>query len=530
MTRSSRLTALLMVGALTALGCAEAAPADFGAREPSPLNNAAGPGTGVGQSGAQDFGRFRSIVESGQIPAPNTLDAVGFFNEHKFELPAAECGENVCMHTKFGIWGNLITGANCTLTMLGFNTALDPKTYQRPPLNMALAIDTSGSMAGPPLEAVRAGLLKMVETLNQKDSITLVTYSDVASVVLTSDPSTDPDRRLLREALLSLQAQGGTNIYSGLRLALDEVARQQGNDRQNRVLFLSDGQATSGLTSRERIVRLGEAYAADGIGITTIGVGENFDIELMERLSETGAGNFYFLEDADAVEEVFVEEVNTFMVPLAEEVKITFQAAEAYRFRATYGTRIWEADGDGAEIYIPGLFMASRTSVEDIGPGGGRRGGGGAILFEVMPSTNPQVLADAKPGHAIGTVTMEYRVPGTDRIVTQSSTVTSPIQAGDLSADGDFSDIQVEKAFVTLNAFVGFRMALDRFSTGAPGEAVSILEPLADNIEEWTERTPDPDLQEDVRLMRQLLTSMRREGARPDPIDFVPPEPWPRGD
>ena len=103
-------------------------------------------GPGVGQGGAQDFGQFRAILEAGEIPGPDTLDDVGFFNEHKIELPAADCGDDVCLHGALAMMGNFLTGTDCTMLLVGMNTPIDPAELERPPLNLAIAVDTSGSM------------------------------------------------------------------------------------------------------------------------------------------------------------------------------------------------------------------------------------------------------------------------------------------------------------------------------------------------------------------------------------------------
>lgn len=525
MTRRGTLLALLAV-ALLALGAG--CGSDEAAGDLSAAPNRENGGSGVGQSGAQDFGRFRAIVEAGEVPAPNTLDAVGFFNEHKFELPDPDCGENVCMHGMFGVWGNMINGANCTLAMLGFNTPIDADDYERPPLNMAIAVDVSGSMAGTPISAVRVGLSKMVDRLQPKDEVTLVTYSTEAEVAIVSTPDSDPDREQLRAMINGLEAVGGTNIYDGLRAALEEVDNRRDPNRQNRVILLSDGVATEGIQNRDRILNLGESYSEDGIGITTIGVGEEFDIELMQKLSESGAGNFYFIEDFDTVTEVFEEEVDTFLVPVAEEVNIEFDVAEGYRFRAAYGTRTWEGESDGARIYIPGLFIATRESVEDVGPGGGRRGGGGAILFEVVPTTDPDELTDIPAGAPIGQLTMTYRMPGTEETVTQQATIFNTLAPGDTPDTGEFDNVMVEKAFVALNIYVGFKMATERYVSGAPNQAVGILIPLRDNVEGWLEENEDVDIEDDLETLNLLIATLEAEGATQPTRE--PPEPWPAGD
>ena len=521
------LQTALLLGAAAAL--AACAASDSSASAPGEYSNPAGnQGTGVGQSGSQDFGRFRGLIEKGELPSPESLDSVGYFNEHKFKLPSPDCGEKVCVHGMFGVQGNMINGSNCTTVAIGFNTKLNPNDFDRPPLNMAIAVDVSGSMQGRPLQSVISGLEKMVPKLEPKDRITLVAYSSAAKVVVRSTPENDPERRQLETAIGELRAQGSTNIYAGLKRAIETVEEKANDDRQNRVILLSDGKATAGIQSTDRIVNLGRAHAEEGIGLTTIGVGREFDLDLMRKLSENGAGNFYFLEDAAAVEEVFVDEVTTFLVPLAEKVNIHFDGAEAYSFRAAYGTRNWTGDDKSATIQIPALFMASRTSVEDVGPEGGRRGGGGIILLELVPTTDAKVLADTPPGSKVGDITMTYRDPGSDETVEQTVSVENPLKPNAAPEVGEFSTDTVEKAFVALNIFAGFRMATDRASRGAAGAALDILEPLRDNVDDWVAAKPDEDIEADLEIMNQLIGIIESRAQRAESRVGQRPNPWPR--
>lgn len=484
-------------------------------------------GAGVGQSGAQDFGRFRGIIEGGELPAENILDQVGFFSEHKIPLPEADCGNTVCMHGLMGVRGNMINGNNCTIVLLGLNTPLDPKEFERPPLNLAIAVDVSGSMVGAPIESVRLGLLNLVTELDPKDKVTLVTYSDEAEVVLESDILNDPDRTLLREAVSGLSASGGTNIYDGLRTALENVYADVGDNRQNRVILLSDGVATAGLESTDRIVNLGLSYAEKGIGITTIGVGQEFDIALMGRLAENG-GNFYFLEDLGAVEEVFSEEIKTFLVPLAEDIEIRFDSDQAYSFKAAYGTRMWTGNSEGATIKIPSLFMAGRTSTDDIGPDGGRRGGGGMILLELTP-TSDEAIIDATPANSeLGKIAFTFHAPGSGMKHEQTLSVFNKMKPGETPEDGEFEDFAVEKAFVALNIYAGFTMAIERANSGAGNAALNILDPLSENMELWLEENPDEDIQSDLKTMKQLMVIIEEKRDESEVRIGQPADPWPK--
>ena len=412
-------------------------------------DEAAGPGAvGVGQGGAQDFGQFRKILDSGQIPGPQTLDDVGFFNEYKIELPPADCDGTVCLHGQLGVMGNMITGSNCTLVLLGMNTPVDPSRFERPPLNLAVAIDTSGLMAGEPITYVREGLFRMLGALEPDDRVSIVTFDTDAEVVAEHASG---DSAELALAIGGLRASGMTNLYAGLQTAYQVVEAHADDSRQNRVILLSDGEATTGIVNDARLVEMSRLYNARGLGLTTIGVGQQFDPTLMRQLAESGSGAFYFLEDPSAVEEVFEEEVQSFLVPLAQELRIELDIDPGYWLRAIYGTKLFEMHGQSAVIEIPSVQIAHRRSVSEQ-DGVGRRGGGGAIIAELVPRS----IASVQEQGTVGRLGMRYRTPGEDGTVEQLAAITSPLAPGELPERGHFTGGGVEKAFVMLNIYAGF--------------------------------------------------------------------------
>src|SRR5437899_2659010 len=101
----------------------------------------------VGFGGAQDFGQFRGILDRGEIPAPDTLDANGFFNEHYAPPPAATCGRALCMTSGVMVGTDWLTGAHQMTLAVALSSPIDPTTYTRKPLNLVIVIDHSGSMA-----------------------------------------------------------------------------------------------------------------------------------------------------------------------------------------------------------------------------------------------------------------------------------------------------------------------------------------------------------------------------------------------
>lgn len=480
-------------------------------------------GLGVGQGGAQDFGQFKEILEKGEIPGPETLDDVGFFNEHKIPLPTPACQKDVCLHGLYGEMGNMISGSNCITVLVGMNTAIDISKLERPPLNLALVIDTSGSMQGEPIAYVKEGLLRMLDELSSTDKISFITFSDSARVQTEFVAGNDP---ALIQAIDALSVGGSTNLYDGLRTGFELVAAHADPATQNRVIFLSDGVATAGITNDAKILAMGEGFSKQGLGLTTIGVGADFDVTLMRDLSEQGSGAFYFLQDPSAVQEVFVEEVTSFLVPLAEDVQLTADIADNYILRAIRGTKLATIDQNFGAVQIPNLQLAHRETVDD--NTGGRRGGGGAILLELLPR------AGQARTESVGELKLRYRVPGTDTYVDQIAPIQTTLPPDQIDLDkGAFDDLSAEKGFVMLNIFVGFQMASTRAAQGDLLGALYLLDGLEGAVEGWLAAHPDADIEDDLKYIRLFQDNLVTHGANNDPNspEWVPPppppEPWP---
>ena len=506
--------------ALALAGCAADA-ATGASNEGNP--NDPGPGsTGISQAGAQDFGLFRQILDDGKIPGPDTLDDLGFFAEHKLDYPAPNCGNDVCMHGMLGIMGNMISGSNCTLIQIGMNSPIDVKNLQRPPLHLVLSVDVSGSMAGPAMDSVKEGLVAMIPALQPTDKVSLVTYSTAAKVVL--DYVDASDTATLDSTFKSIYAAGSTNLYDGLFQAFSVADKHFMPGYQNRVIYLSDGVATAGIQNPSKLVSLAESYAKKGIGITTIGVGTDFDVDVMRDLGEVGAGNFYFLEDPKAVVEVFTDEVNTFLVPVALDVKFDVGVGGGYAVRGVYGTNGWQSAEGGGTISIPSLFLAGRTSSED--PiSEGRRGGGGAMLIELVPK--PGAISVPDP-YAVGNLSLSFKDPATGTTKTQTTNIVAPNKPDAPPVDGYFFNDTVEKGFVMLNIYAGFKLATQLAADSDPRTARRTLEALRPNVSDWLVQNPDLDIQDDLVYVDKFIANLmivEQQTVPYTPAD--PPNPWP---
>ena len=474
----------------------------------SSMESGDAPGGNVGFGGAQDIGQFRDILDQGLIPGASTLDANGFFNEHYTELPPADCGQALCLHGMASANPSWSESGSDLVLRLALNTTIQPEDLQDKPRDFIVVVDTSGSMAEDDrITYVKQGLDLLIDELAESDRIGIVSYASTGQVRAELGAV---DNVQLHEIVGSLQADGGTNIYDGLQLGMQMAANNLSAERQARVILLSDGNITAG-SGPDQVATLSETYVADGIGLTTIGVGNDFNLDLMKGLAETGSGNFYYVESPEAVTEVFTEELAYFSQPIALGLEVAVQTTESYRIRGVVGTRQWKndlteagidpgADAVGGSVQVPALFLSSRVDTE---PGeNGRRGGGSSIYLELDRSGAPA-------GDSFATVTASFRLPGSDEVITQELVIANPV-GDELPEGGYVSHIEMLKAYAVYNFFVGFRQACQQADSDYD-EALVTIQTLRTYATEWNERVPDADISDDLALLDQFEANLTRD-------------------
>jgi Ca-activated chloride channel family protein len=458
----------------------------------------------VGFGGAQDIGQFRSILDQGQIPGEETLDANGFFAEHYSPVPPADCGQVLCVKPMLSVGRAWLDGSYQATLQISMTTPIDPATLERLPMNMVVVVDRSGSMAADGrMEKVKQGLHLLVDSLLPGDRLALVQFDDRVDVLANLDA--EPNLDALHAQVSAMYPRGSTNIYGGLDAGFAIAANAWSAERQNRVILLSDGLATAGITDQAQIIDMADGYLADGMSLTTIGVGLEFDVNLMRGLAEHGAGNFYFLEDAAAVEEVFTDELAYALTTLALDVRIHAIPAPGYRLGEVIGTRVWSSTSDGGEARIPAVFVASRDDQE---PDPGRRGGGGSIFIDLT------AVAGAVDDGRVASISLSYRLPGTAEVLTQQVEMTNPNPLGEAPGETYVSTQAMMEHYAAYNLYLGLRKGT-QLAAYHYDCALSALTALRSSADRFNSVFQDPDVSADIALIDQFSANLRAHGAQP---------------
>jgi Ca-activated chloride channel family protein len=321
-------------------------------------------GMRVRQGGAQDINHFRGEVAAKRIPMPDTITPEGLMGDYDLVIPGASpCRALLCL-TGEAMRADLSAAPqDRVLVGLGFNSSIDPKTWVRAPLNLVAVVDKSGSMSGEPLARVRHSLRQVVKQLRPGDQISIVLYGDRSYRHLEPTRIDTDNRRVIEAAIDAIQSNGSTNMEAGLKVGYDTAfASMDGFKGATRLMLFTDEQPNVGAVNAASFMGMAQDASRRGVGLTTIGVGVQFDAPLATKVAGVRGGNLYFLRDDRDVEAVFAEKLDTMVSELAFDVTLTVKARPGYRVSAVYGApddMLKAAPDGGISLTVPTAFLST---------------------------------------------------------------------------------------------------------------------------------------------------------------------------
>ena len=299
---------------------------------------------------------------------------------------------------------------------------------ERPPLNLVLLLDVSGSMNAPnKLPLLQQSFRMLIDQLNARDRIAIVVYAGAAGTVLEPTPGNEHARILA--ALDSLRPGGSTAGAEGLRQAYALAEQNFNANSVNRVIIGTDGDFNVGINDPQQLQDFVSRKRETGIYLSVFGFGGgNYNDALMQRLAQNGNGVATYIDTLNEARRVLRDEMASNMFTIANDVKIQveFNPARVAEYRLIgYETRMLRREDFNNDQVDAGEIGSghSVTAIYEIVPVGGR-----TFSDPLRYQNTPQASGTA---NELAFLRVRYKLPGEEN----SRLIERPITQTDFVAD-----------------------------------------------------------------------------------------------
>ena len=468
----------LALGALAACGAHESAGHP-------PIGNGNGNGDlGATPGGVQDIGYVRDVIHGGGVPFAEDIAVEGLISEHDIPSRGGACDSIVCLRPALGRAPSLETGEMEYWVQIGLASGLGE--FERPPLDLAVLIDKSASMSID-MEETNEAVTRLIDKLGPDDRLAVIAFDSEVHTLHELGPVRDAEA--LKADVSAIEASGGFDLMRGTRAGY-EVLEEAGHDpdRLRRVVLLSCGYPSLNQRFDDPYSDLVLSRGQEGIGLSFFGVLLGYDSRLAELLGKAWGGSYGYLESLSKIEQVFDENFDFMMTPLAYDLAFRMEVGDRFELARLYGIP-GDDEGEPRPQFEVATVFPSR--------------GGGAIAARLAP-------ADGRGDSLVGEVSLSYvgeTAVGGKGAIEQTDALTIPDTVGD--GESYWATGGVRKLAALVNMAEQMRAAVDAYHGGDPEAAGAIVVELIDYLEAEVEALEDDDLEDELELLEALLENLR---------------------
>jgi Ca-activated chloride channel family protein len=467
--------ALALALALAPLGCGSyAGGSDF---------------LGATPGGAQDIGLARSIIESGGVPTLDDFTPEGLYSEHDLALAnPAPCDKPLCIATAAGLDVGLDDDKRDIFVQLGMQSNIREDDFARKPLNLGIVIDTSGSMETN-LQHVKNALHTLVDSLRPDDRVAIVEFASSAGTIQESTPVSDKDA--LHDAISELTTGGSTSLEEGMMLGYAEIDDHVETGTLSRLMVFTDAMPNVGATEAGSFKSMVTAASALDIGFTFFGFGGDFDASFVDQIAHLRGGNYRFV-GAEDVKQIFAEELDFLVTPIAYNLRVTTTAAEGTKVAAVYGVPQAGEHGSGELFDVTTVFLSKRK--------------GGIVLRLDGSNLEPLVLGSAIEA---GTAAIEYETPeGT--LEKDTLTMSLPFETLPGPTDALLPSPHIARTLAVTNEYLALKRICGDYQNAGfdTADAEARLKGAITRLESADAALPDENLKREIVMLKKLAQNL----------------------
>ena len=226
--------------------------------------------------------------------------------------------------------GDKLFNAN-TPFVINLSTPQPDENDKKSNVDLICVIDVSGSMYGEKIGQVRESLKILLTLMDERDRLCLILFNENGTNYYDLNYLTKENKKILIEKINKIISGGGTNILSGLKLAIDVLKRQNNNEKNvSSILLLSDG-CDNYYNDIQLANSLKQLTKGLGLSFTlnTFGYGHDHDAKIMNKLANLRDGTFFYVENYSNITEYFVSILGGCVSVISKKVDVNLQVLNA---------------------------------------------------------------------------------------------------------------------------------------------------------------------------------------------------------
>tara|TARA_R110000796_G_scaffold81575_5_gene179601 strand:- start:204 stop:1892 length:1689 start_codon:yes stop_codon:yes gene_type:complete len=376
------------------------------------------------------YANVRRFLEDGILPPKDAVRIEELINYFDYTYPQPAEGE-APFSTQVNVMPSPFAEGR-ELMQIGIQ-GRDIDRDARPPINLTLLMDVSGSMfSDDKLPLAKQAIKLMLEEMEPTDTIAIVVYAGAAGEIL--EPTPVSDKRKIVAALEELKAGGSTAGGEGLRLAYSLAEQGLKEDAVNRVMLLTDGDFNVGISDPEQLEDFVSRKRETGIYLSVLGFGRgNYNDAMMQKIAQTGNGTAAYVDTLSEARKILADDLSGNIFPIADDVKIQveFNPARVAEYRLIgYETRMLDRED----------FNNDKVDAGDIGAGTSV-----TAIYEITPVGSDAAQIDplrygdtdtsaSDPSGEYAFVKLRYKAPGAEDSILLERPVTLSDRAASTAA------------------------------------------------------------------------------------------------
>ena len=355
---------------------------------------------GFSVGGAKDIENFRENIENGYFPISTDITYNGIFYDYMFDTGANDIARTEKDGLFFPTFSTAISKDPVSnkeeyYMTVGLNSNIKEEDFSRKKLNLLVLLDVSGSMGASfsryyydnpfsgkwtnesKMKLANKAVCTLIDQLNLDDRFGLVTFESNTETVQGIEDVSSINISRLKNRIMEITDNGGTDFSAGYIRATNEFKKfvnANKDEYENRIIVITDAMPNYGVTSSDSLMKMCENNSANGIYTTFIGVGVDFNTQLIEEITDIKGANYYSVHNADEFTKRMGEEFEYMVTPLVFDLSLDVNSND-YTIESIYGSDKANAK-NGNVMNVNTLFPSKSESGEVKG---------GVVLLKLTP-------------------------------------------------------------------------------------------------------------------------------------------------